>query len=241
MNDISLLISDININDWFDIFISTFFFFILFKIVLKEKYYFFIIGIVIFFVPLFIGWLLGFPISKRLFLISIYILILLFATLFAQEIKLFFDTVIGNFFEKKLIQKNLLTEIYLAVKYASENKIGMLIVIENNFNLRDFIEAGEKLFAPIKASLLLSIFFPNSPLHDGAVIISENKIASAATFLPLTNKKLPVWMGSRHRAAIGITEQTDAIAILVSEETGKVKLIKNAKIQTIKPDEIMKL
>lgn len=114
-------------------------------------------------------------------------------------------------------------EILLAIERFSEKKTGALIVLERDIGLRTFIESGVVMDSRISRDLLLSIFQPPMPLHDGAVILQKNRIAAAACFLPLTtNPALSLKLGTRHRAAIGITEETDCLSLVVSEETGRI-------------------
>ena len=116
-------------------------------------------------------------------------------------------------------------EIVLAAEQLSEQKIGALIVLERDIGLRTFVESGVRLEAQISRDLLVSIFQPGLPLHDGAVIVQKDRIAAAACFLPLTtNPTLSRHLGTRHRAAIGITEETDCFSIVVSEETGRISV-----------------
>ncbi len=116
-------------------------------------------------------------------------------------------------------------EILLAAETLSAQKIGALIVLERDIGLRTFIESGVLLEARLSRDLLLSIFAPGLPLHDGAVIVQKDRITSAACFLPLTtNPALSQQLGTRHRAAIGITEETDCLSLVVSEETGRISL-----------------
>ncbi len=115
------------------------------------------------------------------------------------------------------------SEILLAIEQFSETKTGALIVLERDIGLRTFVESGVTMDAHISRDLLLSIFQPPMPLHDGAVIIQKERIAAAACFLPLTtNPAVSLKLGTRHRAAIGITEETDCLALVVSEETGRI-------------------
>ena len=123
----------------------------------------------------------------------------------------------------QLERRELSQEIVLAVSKLSQSRIGALIVIERKIGLRTFIESGVTLDAQVSRDLLCSIFHPGGTLHDGAVIIQGDRIAGAACFLPLTtNPLLMTELGTRHRAALGISEESDCIAIVVSEETGKV-------------------
>lgn len=113
----------------------------------------------------------------------------------------------------------------------SRNKLGGLIVIEQQSGLKEFIESGTLLDAQLSAELLLAIFMPRSPLHDGAVVVRENIIAAAGCFLPLAEQSLGERrVGTRHRAAIGLTEQTDAVVIVVSEESGSISIAREGKL-----------
>lgn len=114
-------------------------------------------------------------------------------------------------------------EIVKASIAISSKKIGALIVIEKEINLKDFIEIGTQLDSKVSREILLSIFHPTSPIHDGAVIIRGNRIVAAGCFLPLTLRKgMSKTYGTRHRAGIGLTEETDAFVIIISEETGSI-------------------
>lgn len=123
-------------------------------------------------------------------------------------------------------------EIVLAVTTLSTEKTGALIVIEKNIGLRNFVDAGVQLDAAISYDLLVTIFNPSTPLHDGAVIIQNERVAAASVFLPLTkNPEISRELGTRHRAAIGITEGTDALSLVVSEETGGITFIENGEVR----------
>src|SRR3954447_9500466 len=117
-------------------------------------------------------------------------------------------------------------EIVLAVTTLASEKTGALIVIERKVGLRNFIDAGIQLAATISYDLLVTIFNPSTPLHDGAVVIQNERLAAASVFLPLTkNPEISRELGTRHRAAIGITEGSDAISLVVSEETGLITYV----------------
>lgn len=123
-------------------------------------------------------------------------------------------------------------EVVLATTTLSSEKIGALVVIERNVGLRNFIDAGVQLDAKISYDLLVTIFNTEAPLHDGAVIIQRDRIAAASCFLPLTkNPSVSRELGTRHRAAIGITEDTDAISVVVSEETGLISFIEDGRVK----------
>jgi diadenylate cyclase len=124
-------------------------------------------------------------------------------------------------------------DIVMAAEYFSQNRIGALIVVERQAGLRTYIESGIPLDAKLSYDLLLSIFRPGSPLHDGAVIIEGSRVAAAGCFLPLSlNPLISKQLGTRHRAAIGVTEDSDAIVVLVSEETGSISLASGGSIET---------
>ena len=118
-----------------------------------------------------------------------------------------------------------LEEISLAASLMGAKRIGGIILLEREQGLRNYIESGRKIDSLVNYDMLLSIFNTASPLHDGAVIIQDNRIAAASCFLPLTtNPQLSTSMGTRHRATIGITEETDTVAIIISEETGSIRV-----------------
>ncbi|MFZ0213638.1 MAG: diadenylate cyclase CdaA [Candidatus Acidiferrales bacterium] len=123
-------------------------------------------------------------------------------------------------------------DLVLAATYFSQNRIGALIVLEQAIGLRTYIESGIPLDAVLSYDLLLAIFRPDAPLHDGAVIISGGRAAAAACFLPLSlNPTISNQLGTRHRAAIGISEESDAIVLIVSEETGSIGLASGGTIE----------
>ena len=122
-------------------------------------------------------------------------------------------------------REKLVYEVMTAVDYLRKSRIGALIVIERDISLNEYIERSKPIYGDISSELLISIFFPRNPLHDGGVIIQGNKITSAGAVFPISiNSKISKKLGTRHRAAIGISEESDAIAIVVSEETGKISI-----------------
>lgn len=132
----------------------------------------------------------------------------------------------------QLERRELMQEVLLAVNHLAQHKTGALIVLERKMGLRTFIESGVSLDAAISRDLLLAIFHPGGSLHDGAVIIQGDRIAAAACFLPLTtNPLLSTELGTRHRAALGITEESDCVAVVVSEETGRVSVAAFGEIE----------
>jgi diadenylate cyclase len=132
----------------------------------------------------------------------------------------------------QLERRELADEILLAIGNMAEERTGALIVVERDIGLRTFVESGVALDASVSRDLLCSIFLRGGALHDGAVIIQGSRVAAAACFLPLTtNPSLSRRLGTRHRAAIGITEETDALAIIVSEETGQIAVAFRSDIE----------
>lgn len=122
-------------------------------------------------------------------------------------------------------REKMVYEITNAMDYLKKSRIGALITIERDNSLNDYIEKSKKIYADISSDLLISIFFPNNPLHDGAVIIQGDKITSAGAVFPtIDNVKISKRLGTRHRAALGITEEMDCISLIVSEETGRLSM-----------------
>ncbi|MEK1321175.1 MAG: diadenylate cyclase CdaA [Limosilactobacillus fermentum] len=128
-------------------------------------------------------------------------------------------------------EEALITQLDQAIQYMSKRRIGALIAIEMDTGLEEYIETGIPLDAEVTGALLINTFIPNTPLHDGAVIIKGGRIAVAAAYLPLSDSKLiPKKLGTRHRAAVGISEVTDALTIVISEETGGVSITKDNEL-----------
>ncbi|MBR1943486.1 diadenylate cyclase CdaA [bacterium] len=137
----------------------------------------------------------------------------------------FFNELINNSHSKKDLEVDVLKEIIEAVKYLSKNKVGALMVFQNSIDTSSYFDVGTKLDAIISTELILTIFHTNTPLHDGAMVIKDFKIHSAGVLLPLTEDPKLSWKyGTRHRAAIGVTEISDCACLVVSEETGDVSV-----------------
>ena len=136
-----------------------------------------------------------------------------------------------RYFAKPESAEESIEELIVAASMLSAQRIGAIVAVERQIGLRNYIEGGIPLDAVLTYDLILSIFQPSSPLHDGAVIVQDDRVAAAACFLPLTvNPKLSKELGSRHRAAIGLTEENDSVAIVVSEETGSVSVVADGQI-----------
>lgn len=129
-------------------------------------------------------------------------------------------------------EEKLIKALDKAVQYMSKRRIGALITIERNTGLEEYIETGIPLDADITGELLINIFIPNTPLHDGAVIVRQDKIAVACAYLPLSESMLiPKEFGTRHRAAVGVSEVSDALTVVVSEETGDISISLNNELR----------
>jgi uncharacterized protein (TIGR00159 family) len=154
--------------------------------------------------------------------------VLIIVILFQNDIRRALARVGRGFFPSFSVEQELqvVEEIVRAAGALSQRRHGALIVLERESNLGDLIEAGIPIDAQISKELLTSIFQPSSPMHDGAVVIQEGRVSSAGCILPLTLRTdLPEGLGTRHRAAVGITEETDALVVVVSEETAKISVV----------------
>lgn len=166
--------------------------------------------------------------------------------IFQEEIRSFFLRLGSRFSairlyrsRKRLAEAHTADEIMSACHNMSKTKTGALIIIAGKQDLEEYIETGEAINATVSGRLIENIFFKNTPLHDGALIIDGDKIVSAACILPVSkNAEIPTSYGLRHRAALGITEHTDATAIVVSEETGHLSIAREGEIQTLTESEI---
>lgn len=130
------------------------------------------------------------------------------------------------------------SEITRAASYMAKRRIGALIIIERETGLRDYIESGHYVDAQLSRELLISIFLPSSPMHDGGVIITKGRIHSASCLLPLSNNPyIDKRYGTRHRAALGLSEDTDAVILVISEETQEFSIVRHGKITTVRDEE----
>ncbi|MEW6088814.1 MAG: diadenylate cyclase CdaA [bacterium] len=227
------IFSQIHFIDIVDIIIVALIFYWLFNLIKGTKAVQMSIGLAIIIIATFISqrlqlqtitWLL-----KNLWTIWIIIFIIVFQTELQSALaRLGTGKLFGYYFSDKTF---LIDEIIKSVIYLTSQKYGALIVIERDVGLKSLIETGTKINAYISSELINTIFTPNTPLHDGAIIIQHNDIASAASILPLSkDPHIPKQFGTRHRAAIGLTEETDAIVIVLSEETGNISLVKGGII-----------
>jgi uncharacterized protein (TIGR00159 family) len=239
------MIFNLTFKDFLDILIITFFLYLILSFILRKKYTLFVIsGILFWYLIFFISTQFNLLLTNFIFKWFIgfgFLFIILF--ILAQEIKdfLYFSGSFGfNIFRYLKEKNNNVSEssieiIVDAVKEMSEKKIGALIVIEGNNPIDEFISSGYLLDGFINKSLILSIFDPSSPGHDGAMIIRNNKIYKFGVHLPLSkNPEKTKDRGLRHRAGLGITEVSDATVIIVSEETGDISLVRKGELEKIK-------
>lgn len=170
------------------------------------------------------------------FLSSILLIVII---VFQQDIRRALTQVGKTPFQKDMdVADKELDEIIRTVFYLAKRRIGALIVLERETGLRDFVESGFELDARLTKELLISIFMPVSPLHDGGVIVSNGRIRTAGCILPLSqNPYINKRYGTRHRAAIGLSEETDAVIVVVSEETQEISIVRNGAMTTLN-DEI---
>src|SRR5919112_2096638 len=145
-----------------------------------------------------------------------------------------------RYFARQEAADETIEELVVAATMLSQQRIGAIVAVERDIGLRNYIESGIPLDATLTYDLLVPIFRPGSPLHDGAVILQEGRVAAAACFLPLTvNPRLSRELGTRHRAAIGLTEESDAVAIVVSEESGLISVSLKGEIERgLTPDQL---
>jgi TIGR00159 family protein len=145
-----------------------------------------------------------------------------------------------RYFNRQKAADETIEEIVVAATMLASHKVGAIVAVERDIGLRNYIESGIPLDATLTYDLLVTIFHPGSALHDGAAILQDNRVAAAACFLPLTvNPRVSRELGTRHRAAIGLTEEGDAVAVVVSEETGQISLALDGKIERgLTPDQL---
>jgi diadenylate cyclase len=149
----------------------------------------------------------------------------------------------GPFFGARATTAGIAEELAMAAAWLSARRIGALLVIEQEDGLNEFVETGRLLYARVSPELIETIFMRGSPLHDGAVIIKGDQILAASCVLPLSaNPNVSLALGTRHRAAIGMTEDTDAVVLVVSEEDGTISIARNGQLQRgLEPSELLSM
>lgn len=169
--------------------------------------------------------------------------------IFQEEIRMFFYRVGSRFSSWKIFRprtieedprsRQQILEITQACRHMASTKTGALIVLARGGSLKEIVDTGERLDAQVSARLIENIFFKNTPLHDGALVIRDGKMLAAACILPVSkDQTLPTHYGLRHRAALGLAEKSDATIIVVSEESGQISVAENGKIREVKEDEL---
>lgn len=169
--------------------------------------------------------------------------------IFQEEIRMFFYRVGSRFSSWKIFRPRIseddprarqqILEITQACRHMASTKTGALIVLAGGGSLKEIVDTGERLDAQVSARLIENIFFKNTPLHDGALVIRDGKMLAAACILPVSkNQDIPQHYGLRHRAALGLTEKSDATCIVVSEETGHISVAEAGEIREVKEDEL---
>jgi diadenylate cyclase len=162
----------------------------------------------------------------------VFAIIVLFQTDIRRALAHFGRAPFFRYFERVQSADETIEELVVTAANLATRRIGAIIVIERQIGLRNYIEGGIPLDALVTYDLMASIFHPGSPLHDGAAIVQGDRVAAAACFLPLSvNPRLGRELGTRHRAALGLTEENDAVAIVVSEETGSISLVRAGKLE----------
>ena len=233
-----MLFFEFGIKDVVDIFAVALMLYYIYRLMKESRSLNVFIGLMIFVVVwLFVSQvlemrLLGSILDK---LVSVGMIALI--VLFQEEIRKFLYTLGGhermkrltklfsNKHQEKVVDKSLIMPIVMACLSMSKGKVGALIVISRSAPLNDIMDTGEKIDASVNQRLIENIFFKNSPLHDGAMIIARKRIQAAGCILPVShNLNIPKQLGLRHRAALGISQESDAIAIIVSEETGSISV-----------------
>jgi len=228
------LLKNLQIKDVVDTAILSFMIYLLLYIFYKSKIWPILLSLLVFLIIYLISIIFNLNTTKVFFQIFSNFILIIIVIIFQKELRNLFEK-LGlsiqrrNFNRIKI--KNQVDSLIKSLKYLSENKIGGLIVLEGEKQLDYFISQGITLNSDINKEILISIFNKNSPLHDGAVIIDKNKIKKAAVHLPLAeNYNFDIKKGTRHRAGVGITEISDAISLIVSEETGSISVSKNGNL-----------
>ena len=234
-----------------DIFLVALLLFYLYKMMLESGSLNLFLGILIFVVVwMLVSQVLEMPLLGSIFNALANVGILALIVIFQNEIRHFFRELGSQKRFKKFFRflrgksKNTQNQDWLPLVRACQNmsdgKVGALIVIERDQHLGDYIETGERIDANLNRMLIENLFFKNSPLHDGAVIINGNRIVAAGCVLPVSHREdIPKQLGLRHRAALGISEVSDALVVIVSEETGHISIAQNGEFRlNLSPEEL---
>lgn len=231
MPQIRAIISTISLLDIFDMVIVAFVLYKLYIMIKDTRALALLKGLIVMLIATVISRWLGLNVIYWLLQKTMTVMLVALPIVFQPELRRALEQLgRGTLFKKNVFlneeeQENLLDELAKAVAVLAKNRIGALIVLERETGLSDYIETGIKVDGIVSNEFLINIFIPNTPLHDGAIILRGNRIMAAGCLLPLTeDRTLKKELGTRHRAAIGISEQADAAVVVVSEETGIISL-----------------
>ncbi|MFW5648947.1 MAG: diadenylate cyclase CdaA [Candidatus Alkaliphilus sp. MAG34] len=239
MREVLDLFMDINIRDIIDMAIVAFVFYKLYMLIRQTRAEQLIKGILVLLIATQVsGWLQLHVINwilRNTMTVGLIALLIVFQPELRRALEYIGRT---GFLTKSIIDieeeeiKNTVDKLVKAVEFLSKHKIGALIIIERETGLSEIIETGTRIDGNVSSELLINTFIPNTPLHDGAIVIRKGKILAAGCLLPLTdNPNISRTLGTRHRAGIGITERSDSMAIIVSEETGDISVAEDGKIR----------
>lgn len=231
------IIATIGLLDLVDIFIVAFFLYKIYVLIKDTRAVALLKGLIVLLMATLVSKWLSLNVVNWLLQKTMTVMLVALPVVFQPELRRALEQLgRGRFFTKgasldEQETESLLNELAKAVTVLAKNKIGALIVLERETGLNDYIETGLKVDGLVSSEFLINIFIPNTPMHDGAVIIRGNRVMAAGCLLPLTDdRELAKELGTRHRAAIGVTEQSDALSVVVSEETGNISLAQGGKI-----------
>jgi len=229
-NNITTILTHFTLTDALDILLVAFILYSFFLLIKESRAYQMAIGVAIIAALLLIARWGKLVVTNWLIKNFITYLIIAIIILFQSEIRRFMTGIGSRPFRKPLALRSFqekIEDLFLAVDYLSQKKIGALVAIQKEISLANYADRGTKIDAILSKDLLVTLFFPHSPLHDGAVIIERNKVAAAGCLLPLPashNLGVEFLARTRHLAAVGLSQETDAAVIVVSEETGRISL-----------------
>ena len=237
MPQFQAIISTISLLDIFDMVIVAFVIYKLYVMIKDTRALALLKGLIIMLIATAISKWLGLNVIYWLLQKTMTVMLVALPVVFQPELRRALEQLgRGGLFKKSVFlneeeQEVLLDNLAKAVAVLAKNKIGALIVLERETGLNDYIETGIKVDGLVSNEFLINIFIPNTPLHDGAVILRGNRIMAAGCLLPLTeDRSLNKELGTRHRAAIGLAEQTDAVVVVVSEETGIISMARSGRL-----------
>lgn len=238
MPQIQAIISTISLLDIFDMVIVAFVLYKLYVMIKDTRALALLKGLIVMLIATVISRWLGLNVIYWLLQKTMTVVLVALPVVFQPELRRALEQLgRGSLLKKSVFlneeeQEVLLDELAKAVAVLAKNKIGALIVLERETGLNDYIETGIKVDGLVSNEFLINIFIPNTPLHDGAIILRGNRIMAAGCLLPLTeDRSLKKELGTRHRAAIGLSEQTDGIVVVVSEETGIISLTRGGHLE----------